>query len=107
MRARSCKGGFSNVRVETMIRIKAIPLADVIAGSGTRYNTNNCWQAEGRPKPANYAATQEACNTRHWIYINPFGADYSAGSSLFGWQQDHETLTSRDGNVEFRYPVVV
>lgn len=51
-----------------MFRIMAIPLADVNALSGIRYNTNNCWHAEKRPKPADYAAVQEKCNTEHWIY---------------------------------------
>lgn len=38
----------------------------------------------------------------YFIEPNGFGADYSAGSALFGWEQDSETLCDASF-VEFRY----
>ena len=29
----------------------------------------------------------------YFIEVNPFGSDYAVGAALFGWKQDHHTLT--------------
>ena len=44
----------------------------------------------------------------YFIEINPFGQEYSSGSSLFGWVQDHHILYGKDNDantVYFRYVV--
>ena len=43
-------------------------------------------------------------DTFYFIEPNPFGTKYSAGSSLFGWVQDHDILHD-SSSIEFRYPV--
>ena len=54
---------------------------------------------------SNYTMDVALCgNESHLYFIEPngFGADYSAGSALFGWTQDHETLHDASF-IEFRY----
>jgi hypothetical protein len=40
----------------------------------------------------------------YFIEPNPFGGNYSAGSALFGWEQDHETLHDPT-TIEFRFTI--
>ena len=39
----------------------------------------------------------------YFIEINPFGKEYSSGSSLFHWLIDEKKLYNTDGNIFFRY----
>lgn len=39
----------------------------------------------------------------YFIEINPFGKEYSSGSSLFGWIQDEEILYGKTDKLCFRY----
>jgi hypothetical protein len=47
-------------------------------------------------------------DTAYFIEVNPFGAEYSSGSSLFGWVEDRDILYGvhrgdRDGTIYVRY----
>lgn len=44
-------------------------------------------------------------NKPYFIEINPFGKEYSSGSSLFGWIIDERKLYNTDDNIYFRYCV--
>jgi hypothetical protein len=44
-------------------------------------------------------------NKPYFIEINPFGKEYSSGSSLFGWIIDEQKLYNTDGDIYFRYCV--
>ena len=39
----------------------------------------------------------------YFIEINPFGKEYSSGSSLFGWIQDEQILYDTNSSIIFRY----
>ena len=42
-------------------------------------------------------------NKPYFIEINPFGKEYSSGSSLFHWLIDESKLFNTEGNIFFRY----
>lgn len=42
-------------------------------------------------------------NSPYFIEINPFGKEYSSGSSLYGWLQDEDILYGKKKHVYFRY----
>lgn len=42
-------------------------------------------------------------NKPYFIEINPFGKEYSSGSSLFHWLIDESKLYNTEGNIFFRY----
>jgi hypothetical protein len=44
-------------------------------------------------------------NQPYFIEVNPFGSEYSSGSALFHWIQDHEILYENGENVTVRYVV--
>lgn len=75
-----------------MIRITPVPLEAVITGSETRYNTNNCWTLEGRPKPADYAAIQEKCNTKNWIYKFRTPVVVTLDAADMAWMKDAQRI---------------
>ena len=42
-------------------------------------------------------------NEPYFIEVNPFGSNYSAGSSLFHWILDEKLLYNTDNIIYFRY----